>query len=111
MDGERTLIVPVIEEISGEVSFLIIDATKVNCGGSNGFKDVWDFNTGCNAWDCDYHAHLAENFEDNPHLRAPGVYRGIEDAPLVIIGKRWHAPNANAVTGIVALRVLYSRGM
>jgi hypothetical protein len=110
VDGERTLTVPVIEEFYDEVDFLVIDATKVNCGGSHGVTDVWDFNVGCNAWDCDYHAHLTVRLEDNPHLE-PGVYRGIEEAPLVIIGKRWHAPNAKAVTGIVALRVLYSWGM
>ncbi|MFT7622964.1 MAG: hypothetical protein ACI9WU_002139, partial [Myxococcota bacterium] len=100
--GTRDLQTPVIDAATGELTTLHIRATKVACG------DSWDFNAGQANWDCTYYAHLVAADTGNEGLVSGHTYTSPPSAPLVVIGKRWHQPNAGAVTGVFPLAVTYT---
>ena len=100
--GDNNLYAPVVDEQSGTLHTLRIFARKVACG------DWWDFNTGQDKRNCEYHANLSVNAGDNPWLVSGRTYRSPPSSPLVIIAQRWHKPGARRVTGVFPLRVIYT---
>jgi len=93
---------PVVDQTTGEVTNIVLDAYKVACG------DWWDFNTGQSAdWDCDNYAVLYVSEKDNDHLTSGHTYTSPGSSPLIIEARRWHAPDAEELLETFALQVTY----
>ena len=102
-NGNSDLWAPVIEAETGEIHTLKLRAWKVACG------DWWAFNAGQANWDCSYYAHIAVDGDSgNEFLKSGHTYESPATSPLVVIGRRWHQPNAGKITGVFPLQVSYT---
>ncbi len=94
---------PVVDQSTGEVTTLVLDAYKVAC------DDWWPFNTGQSAdWNCDNYAVLYPSETDNNHLESGHTYVSPGSSPLVIEARRWHDPDGQALLETFALQVTHT---
>jgi hypothetical protein len=102
-EGPEVLRAPVIDEDTGEVVLLRIDAYKQNCDG------WWDFNAaqGSGAGACDNFAVLYPS-ADNSELTPGHTYVSPEASPLVIHGMRWHSPDPYTIVESFPLKIRYT---
>ena len=66
---------------------------------------------GRSATDCEHRVVLTVAAEDNPGLEAGRTYTTPSTAPLVIQGRRWHSPSANALVGEFVLGLRFTNGV
>jgi hypothetical protein len=94
---------PVVDQTTGTLTTLLLDAYKVAC------SDWWDFNTGQSAtWTCENYAVLSVAASGNEHLVSGHTYTSPGSSPLVIEARRWHAPDAWEILDTFALQVEYT---
>lgn len=101
-DGPVVLNVPMLDEVSGQLVTLKVDAQQEACGAR------WDFHAGQGAGNCSHHAVLNVSDTGNEDLVAGRTYRSPASMPLVIEGRRWHDPDARALIGVWALDLRYT---
>ena len=94
-EGPTVLRVPVVDG-SGGVATLVVNAWQESCGSR------WDLHAGRGADACTHRAVL-QLADDNEDLTEGATWRTPRSAPLVIDGRRWHAPDARLLIGTFAL--------
>ncbi len=101
--GAPRLRVPVVNASTGVADTLNVRAQHQSCG-----NDRRDFHAGEASRNCAHNAVLWVDGADNAHLQAQQMYRTPGSAPLVIDGRRWHAPNGRAIVDTIALELTYT---
>jgi hypothetical protein len=100
--GPTILRPQVVEEGTGTITTLVLEAQQEAC------SQRWDFHAGRGAGNCTHHAVLRVAAGANSHLVAGRSYRTPDSAPLVVEGRRWHAPNARQLIGVFAFEIAYT---
>ena len=102
-ESSHTLWPLVVDQTTGEVTTLTLDAYKVACG------DWWGFNTGQSSyWNCDNRSALYISAAGNDHLVSGHTYVSPGSSPLIVQARRWHAPGAGSILAEFPLRVHYT---
>ncbi len=97
------LSVPVLDDLTGEATRMAVNSWKIACG------DRWELNSGQSAdWLCDHSVVLAMDETGNDHLEAGHLYQTAPSAPVLIEGRRWHAPDAMALIHSFAFEIEYT---
>jgi hypothetical protein len=99
----NTLFPLVMDEDTGELFTLQLNANKVACGS------WWGFNTGQSSeWNCDNIAALSISEEGNELLQSGHSYISPGSSPLIVQARRWHQPNASQIIEEFALSIKYT---
>jgi len=101
--GPTVLTVPVRDVDTDEPTTMRVDSWKLACG------DRWDLNAGQSAdWGCDHQVVMAMAETGNEHLVAGHSYQTTASDPVIIEGRRWHAPDAEALIHTFAFHLSYT---
>jgi len=108
--GPTPLRLPVYDEAGGAEAILVLDAwQQETCGGRS---SRWELHAGRVAGECEHRAVLRVAAVGNEHLQRGRTYRTDPSSPLVIEGRRWHAPEAEKLIRTFAFDVAYTaRGL
>ena len=101
--GPPRLRVPVIDQTTGAQTYVMVDAWHEENGS------LYDLHAGRSAGNRAHRIQLGVSAVGNDHLVAGHTYRSPPSAPLVLEGRRWHAPNAETLVGTFAFVVEFVR--
>lgn len=103
VEGPTRLTVPVIDAHDGQPVSLYVSAQQREGAGAR-----FDLNAGRGAGNNEHRVVLWVDPAQNTHLVAGHTYQSPSSAPLVIEGRRWHAPNAERLEGVFAFDIDYT---
>jgi hypothetical protein len=101
--GPPQLRVPVVDTGTGELTFIVVDAWHEENGSR------FDLHAGRGAGNNPHRVRLELAAAGNEHLVVGHTYRTPASAPLVLEGRRWHAPDAESLVGVFAFDVSVRR--
>ncbi len=100
--GPTPLRVAVLEEGTQTAATLLVHAQQEACG------QRWDLHAGRGAGNCEHRVVLQVADAGNEALQPGRTYTTPASAPLVIEGRRWHAPDARRLEGVHVFSLTYS---
>ncbi len=100
--GPPLVVVQVVDD-DGRSTDLVLEAEQEAC------ESRWDLHAGRGAGECEHRVVLRVAADGNDHLIAGRTYRTPPSGPLVIEGRRWHAPDARRLEGVFAFAIEYIR--
>jgi hypothetical protein len=97
------LSVPIVDDATGEQLRMTVNSWKVACGS------YWELNAGQSAsWGCDHSVVMSMPETGNEHLNPGQTYRTAPSYPVIMEGRRWHAPDAGALIHTFAFDISYT---
>ena len=101
--GPTLLSIPVIDDATAEFTRMAVNSWKLAC------DDLWDLNAGQSAdWGCDHSVVMTMAETGNEHLEPGHTYRTAQSHPVIVEGRRWHAPDAMALIHTFAFDIEYT---
>jgi hypothetical protein len=103
--GPTRLTAPMVDQVTDEVATVVIRAQRETCNG-----ELLDLNVGRVDRNCEHRVILWVEPDNNPDLVEGRTYRSSPTDLLVLDGRRWHEPNAEALVGTFAFELQYTHG-
>ncbi|MEE9383944.1 MAG: M66 family metalloprotease [Nannocystaceae bacterium] len=104
--GPTKLRVPVVDDATGELAILVLDAWQEACDAR------WQIQAARGAGDCTHHIVLkvTDDDDENAGLQGGHTYRTAASAPLIVDAHRWHDPDAGRRIRTFAFALEYTAG-